>query len=196
MQVATAIRRGSALAAAAGMVIVGLAATAPSAEATTVYKGKVTANGGLSIRPAPSTHSGSDGKVAKGKTIKIDCKVPGSSVNGNRLWYALSGDKGWVSARYVDNVGAAPKYCPASDTEFGDGRTRDALNMRSGPHFNDAKRGTLKKGQRVNAVCYVKSSAGVDNNFRWYLLDNDSWVSAAYVKRLSTPGTNWVPCAE
>ena len=196
MRFATAIRRGAALAAAAGIATVSLAATATTAEATTVYKGKVTANGGLTIRPAPSTHSGSKGSVAKGATIKIDCKVPGTKVGGNRLWYALSGNKGWVTARYVDNIGAAPKYCPASDTEYGDGRTTDVLNMRSGPHFNDASTGTLKKGARITAVCSVKSSASVGGNNTWYLLDNDSWVSGAYVKRLSTPGTNWPPCAE
>lgn len=196
MRFTAAIRRGSALALAAGFAIVGMAATATTADATTVYKGKVTANGGLTVRPAPSTHSGGKGTIAKGKTIKIDCKVPGTKVSGNKLWYALSGNKGWVTARYVDNIGAAPKYCPASDTEYGDGKTTDVVNLRSGPHFNDSKTGTLKKGKRVKATCYVKSSAGIDDNYRWYLLDNDSWVSAAYIKRLSTPGTNWVPCAE
>lgn len=182
--------------AAAAIATAGLVATTTTADATTTYKGKVTANGGLSVRSAPSTHTGSNSTIGQGKTIKIDCKVPGTTVNGNKLWYALSGDRGWVTARYVDNIGAAPKYCPASDTEYGSGRTTAVLNMRSGPHFNDARTGTLHKGKKVTAVCYAKSSAGVGNNHRWYLLDNDSWVSAAYVKRLSTPGTNWVPCAE
>jgi uncharacterized protein YraI len=196
MRSATAIRRGAGLTAAAAIAMVGLVTTTTPAEATTVYKGKVTANGGLTVRSAPSTHSGSKSTIARGKTITIDCKVPGSTVNGNKLWYALSGNRGWVTARYVDNIGAAPKYCPASDTEYGAGRTTAAVNLRSGPHFNDAKAGTLPKGRNVTAVCYVKSSAGVDGNHRWYLLKNDSWVAAAYVKRLSTPGTNWVPCAE
>ncbi len=196
MRVSSAIRRGAALAAAAAIAIVGLAATAGTAEAATSYKGKITANGGVTVRPAPSTHAGSKGTIAKGKTISIDCKVPGTKVDGNTLWYALSGNKGWVSARYVSNVGAAPKYCPAFDTEFGDGRTTATVNLRSGPHFNDAKAGSLAKGKAVNVVCFVKSSAGVGGNYQWYLLDNKKWVSAAYVKRLSTPATNWVPCAE
>ncbi len=196
MRVSTAIRRGAALAAAAGVAIVGLAATAGTAEAATVYKGKVTANGGITVRPAPSVHTGSKGTIAKGKTISIDCKVPGTKVDGNTLWYALTGNKGWVSARYVANVGAAPKYCPAFDTERGDGRTTEIVNRRQGPHFNDAKVGTLAKGKAVSVVCYVKSSAGIGGNFQWYQLTDKSWVTAAYVKRLSTPGTNWVPCAE
>lgn len=195
MRVITGIRRSAALAIAAGIAIAGLG-MATSAEAATSYKGKVTANGGLNIRPAPSTHSGIAGSVAKGKTITIDCKVPGTTVGGNRLWYALSGKKGWVSARYVDNIGAAPKLCPAFDTEFGVGRTTAVLNQRSGPHFNDSLRGALPKGKKVQVRCYVKSSAGVDNNFTWYLLDNNNWVSAYYVKRLSVPASNWVPCAE
>lgn len=196
MRVSTAIRRGAALAAAAGIAIVGLAATAGTAEAATVYKGKVTASGGLTVRPAPSIHTGSKGTIAKGTTISIDCKVPGTVVGGNSLWYALSGNKGWVSARYVANVGVAPKYCPADDTEFGDGRTTAAVNMRRGPHFNDVKVGTLAKGKSVTVVCYVKSTAGVGGNFQWYQLTNKTWVTAAYVKRLATPASNWVPCAD
>lgn len=194
MRVSGVIRRVAAVALASGVAIASFALTAGTADAATTYKGKVTANGGLTIRPAPSTHSGSNGSVAKGKTITIDCKVPGTSVGGNRLWYKLSNDKGWVAARYVSNIGAAPKYCPSADTEYGSGRTTAVLNMRKGPHFNDAKTGTLAKGKNVQVVCYVKSSAGVGDNFRWYLLDNKSWVSAYYVKRLNVPASNWVPC--
>jgi len=189
------IRRVAALAAASGIAVASLALTAVSADAATTYQGKVTANGGLTIRSAPSTHTSNNGTVAKGKTVTIACKVPGSSVDGNRLWYKLSNGKGWLAARYVDNVGKAPKYCPSDDTEYGDGRTTATVNTRKGPHFNDAKTGTLAKGKRVTVVCYVKSTAGVDGNFTWYQLDNKSWVTAAYVKRLNTPATNWVPCA-
>lgn len=195
MRFVTAMHRGARLAAAAAIVVGGLVATTSTADAAPVYKGKVTANGGLTVRSAPTTHAGVKSTVAKGQKIKIDCKVPGTTVSGNKLWYALTGKRGWVTARYVDNIGAAPKYCPAEDTEYGNGRTTAKINLRSGPHFNDAKAGSLKKGKKVSAVCYVKSTAGVDGNFRWYLLKNDSWVSAEYVKRLSTPGTNWVPCA-
>lgn len=196
MRVTAAIRRGAALAAAAGIAIVAMAATAGTAEAATTYKGKVTATGGIKVRTAPTTHAGIKGTIAKGTTITIDCKVPATKVDGNRLWYALTGNKGWVSARYVANIGTAPKYCPAADTEHGDGRTTAVVNLRSGPHFNDVKTGTLAAGTRVAAVCYVKSSAGVGGNYQWYLLTNNSWVTAAYVKRLATPATNWVPCAE
>ncbi len=166
MRVSSAIRRGAALAAAAAIAIVGLAATAGTAEAATSYKGKITANGGVTVRPAPSTHAGSKGTIAKGKTISIDCKVPGTKVDGNTLWYALSGNKGWVSAARLQR-GRRAEYCPAFDTEFGDGRTTATVNLRSGPHFNDTKAGSLAKGKAVNVVCFVKSSAGVGGNYQW-----------------------------
>lgn len=195
MRVSGVIRRVAALALASGVAVATMALTAGSAEAATTYKGKVTASGGLTIRSAPSTHTSNKGNVAKGTTISIVCKVPGTSVGGNRLWYKLSNGKGWVTARYVTNIGTAPKYCPSADTEHGDGRTTAAVNRRQGPHFNDVKLGTLASGTRVAVVCYVKSTAGVGTNFTWYQLTDKSWVTAAYVKRLNTPATNWVPCA-
>ncbi|GAB3745414.1 SH3 domain-containing protein [Microlunatus parietis] len=195
MRVSGVIRRVAALALASGVAVATMAMTAGTANAATTYKGKVTANGGLTIRSAPSTHTSNNGNVAKGTTITIACKVPGTRVDGNGLWYKLSNGKGWVTARYVTNIGSAPKYCPSADTEYGDGRTTAAVNMRRGPHFNDVKTGVVYEGTRVAVVCYVKSTAGVNGNYLWYQLTNKSWVTAAFVKRLNTPASNWVPCA-
>lgn len=174
-------------------VAVGSLAAATPAQAQGGFKGKVIAKNGLVVRTAPSTHAGSAGSVAQGTTISIDCKVTGTRVDGNTLWYELSNGNGWVSARYVDNIGAAPDRCPAEATEYGVGQTTTGLTMRTGPTTADTVQGALPSGTKVNVTCYVNSQ-NVGGERQWYLLDNGSWVSAAYVTRIPAEPSNWVPC--
>ncbi|HIT76350.1 MAG TPA: SH3 domain-containing protein [Candidatus Avipropionibacterium avicola] len=177
---------------AAGLAVGSVAAASP-AHAAGGYKGKVIAKKGLVIRSAPSSHAKATGSLEKGDKISLDCKANGPKVDGNGMWYELSNGKGWVTARYVDNIGAAPKLCPVADTEFGVGKTKSGVNMRSGPTTDDSIRGALPKGTKVTVRCYVKSEK-VGSHQLWYLLDNGSWVSAANVKRLDVPASNWVRC--
>lgn len=195
MRVSAWIRRAVGLAAATGVVVATALATTAPAEAAAAYKGKIIAQGGLKIRTAPTIYAGSPGSIARGTTIMIDCKVVGSRVDGNRLWYALSGNRGWVAARYVENIGAAPILCPSAATEYGEGRTTATVNRRLGPTTRDVRVGTLASGTRVTVRCYV-SSQRIGETRLWYLLTNGSWITAAYVKRLAIPATNWVPCTE
>jgi len=190
------ISRAAAITAISGLAATaGVLGAASNAEAITTYTGKVTANGGLTIRTGPSSHVGTKGGVAKGATVKIDCKVVGTNVDGNRYWYALSGNRGWVSARYVANVGAAPKYCPANDTERGFGKATTGVNLRQGPSVNDVRVGSVAAGVALDVTCYALGQS-IHGNQVWYHLTNGSWVSAQYAKRVPAPATNWVPCAE
>jgi uncharacterized protein YraI len=76
-------------------------------------KGTVTAD--LSVRRGPNTADNRIGSLDKGSSFRIVCQQPGTSVNGNNRWYLTTSNassaKGWVSARYVDNVGKAPQWC-------------------------------------------------------------------------------------
>ncbi len=176
----------------ATLFVVTPAATVPP---WTKYKGKVIAIGGLTIRSAPSTHTSNKGIVANGTTVTIDCKVHGTSVGGNRRWYRLTNGKGWVSARYVTNIGSAPRYCPIDDTAGGGtSHTTAAVNRRQGPHLNDAWFGTLPKGTEIHVICSVKSTARVGGNYTWFLLTDRSWVTDAYLKRVVTRPSNWGLC--
>ncbi|WP_432134089.1 SH3 domain-containing protein [Streptomyces sp. bgisy154] len=75
-------------------------------------KGVVTANGGLLLRSAP-TRAGQVIRVAaKGEIVSIYCKTGGETVGGNPLWYLLTdGTWAWGAARYIDNIGPAPRWC-------------------------------------------------------------------------------------
>ena len=90
------------------------------------------ANGGLTVRHLPTTASAVEGKFNNGQQIEIICKVRGSSVNGNNLWYALPPTLNeWVSARYVQNIEAAPRWCGSTQRFIG--RTTAAVKKRAAP---------------------------------------------------------------
>lgn len=76
------------------------------------YKGIVTAIGGLRLRSAPNRGSAIIRVVPQGSIVNIFCKVGGENVDGNPLWYLLTdGTWAWGAARYIDNIGAAPRFC-------------------------------------------------------------------------------------
>ncbi|MEV6958714.1 SH3 domain-containing protein [Streptomyces sp. NPDC051207] len=75
------------------------------------YKGVVTAHT-LALRSAPNRGSRIIRYVHKGDIVKIFCKTGGQTVDGNPLWYLLpDGTWAWGSARYINNIGPAPRWC-------------------------------------------------------------------------------------
>ncbi|WP_404192507.1 SH3 domain-containing protein [Streptomyces tauricus] len=76
------------------------------------YKGRVSAPGGLNLRDKPTRGSAVIGFAEYGEVVSIFCKTPGQSVQGNHLWYLLAdGTWAWGAARYIDNIGASPRWC-------------------------------------------------------------------------------------
>ncbi|MEU3899636.1 SH3 domain-containing protein [Streptomyces sp. NPDC045251] len=75
------------------------------------YRGVVTAHR-LALRTSP-TRGGEVIRYAhRGETVRIYCKTPGDKVKGNPLWYLLTdGTWAWGAARYIDNIGPAPRWC-------------------------------------------------------------------------------------
>lgn len=174
------IRRAVIALAAVTVIPLGLLAAAGSAQAATTYQGKVTT--GVNVRSAPTSAAPKTGSLARGTTVTIQCKVYGPSVAGNDLWYKLSTGR-WVTARYIDNIGAAPRFC-GSGTEY-NGRvsSQTSLAVRSGPHTANAKVSSVPRGGQVFIVCKVDSQR-IDGNPRWYQLVGDGggqWVAARYV---------------
>ncbi|MBQ0853424.1 SH3 domain-containing protein [Streptomyces sp. NPDC057621] len=76
------------------------------------YKGRISAPGGLNLRDKPTRSSAVIGFAEYGEVVSIFCKTPGQSVQGNTLWYLLAdGTWAWGAARYIDNIGASPRWC-------------------------------------------------------------------------------------
>ncbi|MEV3855197.1 SH3 domain-containing protein [Streptomyces sp. NPDC050095] len=77
-----------------------------------VYKGRVVAHGGLLLRDAPTRGSRVIRTEPYNAIVPIFCKTGGDDVAGNRLWYLLTdGTWAWGSAKYINNIGAAPRWC-------------------------------------------------------------------------------------
>lgn len=76
-----------------------------------LYKGVVTADT-LALRSAPNRGSQVIRYAHKGEIVSIFCKTGGETVKGNPLWYLLTdGTWAWGAARYIDNIGPAPRWC-------------------------------------------------------------------------------------
>ncbi|GHH41236.1 hypothetical protein [Streptomyces candidus] len=83
------------------------AAGTESAQATARHgvAGKVTAKHGQFVRSRPTTHSARIGSYRGHAMVRIACKVRGQNVAGNAVWFKLWDRSGWMSAKYVDNLG-------------------------------------------------------------------------------------------
>ncbi|MGX9884155.1 SH3 domain-containing protein [Streptomyces sp. NPDC002276] len=76
-----------------------------------LYRGVVTASE-LALRSRPDRGSRIIRYAYRGERVSIFCKTSGSNVQGNHLWYLLTdGTWAWGSARYIDNIGPAPRWC-------------------------------------------------------------------------------------
>lgn len=71
-------------------------------------KGRTTAT--VTGRSGPTTSDSARSTYRKGTTLNIQCKVTSQRIGGNSLWYLTSTGR-WVPARYVKNVGMAPRQC-------------------------------------------------------------------------------------
>ena len=164
--------------AAAGVAVVA-ASTAPAQAHG--YTGTVTGENGVNVRTAPTVHGDATGTLPKGETVTLECKVRGTAVDGNDLWYAVHEGTEWVSARFVENAGPAPKWCPQSDTETATGTVSSDLNVRQGPTTADRRMDTLPAGSRVELRCSVASQP-VGDDHTWYATTSGQWVTGAYLE--------------
>jgi len=163
----------------------GLIAATP-AQAADGAEGKVTATS-LTVRYGPTTASKARGSFKQGQIIPLHCKIRGTSVGGNDIWYALPPTLNeWVSARYVTNVGAVPGWC-GSDERFV-GKATAKLTKRTGPTAASSSAGAVAKGAGVDIICKLPGQ-NVNGNTRWYHLTDGRWVAARYVSNVGRAPT-------
>lgn len=109
----TGVAAAAALVATAAVPAVAQTSAAPGADGSApVYKGRVIAKSGLLLRDAPTRGA----KVVRSEPyraiVPIFCKTSGDSVGGNSYWYLLTdGTWAWGSAKYIQNIGAVPRWC-------------------------------------------------------------------------------------
>jgi hypothetical protein len=159
---------------------------ATPAHATDGGDGKVVATS-LTVRYGPTAATKALGHFTQGDIIPLACKVHGTPVDGNDIWYSLPPTLNeWVSARYVENVGAAPDFC-GTDERFV-GKTTVKLTKRTGPTAKASSAGSVAKGAKLTIICKLPGQ-NVHGNTRWYYLTDGRWVSARYVSNVgAAPG--------
>ncbi|MFJ8541264.1 SH3 domain-containing protein [Streptomyces sp. NPDC093586] len=75
------------------------------------YLGRVTADR-LALRTSPTRGSEVIRYARRGEIVHIYCKTTGDTVQGNPRWYLLTdGTWAWGAARYIANIGPAPRWC-------------------------------------------------------------------------------------
>jgi hypothetical protein len=123
----------------------------------------------------------------KGTHVYVLCKLNGVPVDGNKRWYNLADDYNatqWVPARYVTNIGPAPKACSArAELAFGKVIAKPSLTKRAKPTSKSAAKGTIRYGTKVDILCKT-TGPKVGGNALWYQLTNGRWVTARYVDNL------------
>ncbi|NED94057.1 SH3 domain-containing protein [Phytoactinopolyspora alkaliphila] len=185
MNIRHRVRKLAVAVGAATVIPLGMIATAPLAQASHApYEGKVTASS-LNVRSAPTGASAKAGSLSRGTTVKLQCKVIGPRVGGNDLWYKLANGN-WVTARYVSNVGKAPRFCGDGREYSGKVIAQKSLAVRSGPSTANLKVSSAPRGIVLPIVCKVDNQK-IDGNARWYQLTGDGggqWVSARYVSNV------------
>lgn len=75
------------------------------------HRGVVTA-GRLALHSAPNRGSQVVRYAHRGEVVPIHCRTAGPSVKASPLWHLLTdGTWAWGAARYIDNLGPAPRWC-------------------------------------------------------------------------------------
>ncbi|MEU1149074.1 SH3 domain-containing protein [Streptomyces sp. NPDC005863] len=77
--------------------------------------GTVVSGPDLKVRDEPSTHGTILAKMPYGSEDRVKCAVRGTTVHGNPHWYWLEGERGWVSAAYIDTGGRHVPNCNSTD---------------------------------------------------------------------------------
>lgn len=155
----------------------GLLATTAPADAASTYRGKVTVSS-LTVRTAPSARAAIGGYYDRGN-IPLVCKVRGESVQGNDIWYKVPMvGHGFVSARYVRNVGPTPRWCTGNRVPV---KAMVTIPVRKAPLTSAAQVRTVRKGSTVTAICAVGSQQ--KNGPQWYYLADGRWISSKNLRQ-------------
>ncbi|MEW2412782.1 SH3 domain-containing protein [Streptomyces sp. NPDC046866] len=130
--------------------------------------GKVVARGSLKVRNYPSTSARVIGQVKSEQRVAILCKIRGEKVDGNDLWYRL-----YIKNKHSD--------------EHGDGREDDGRGDEeeeaTDEGATDEEEGADDWGDSDDSAdrAVARKDRGGDDKQQ-----EKAWVSARYVKNLST----------
>ena len=153
---------------------------------TTINK-KMKTTEAMNIRSSASTSGSVVGSLSKGTTFTATSMKTGTSVNGNKNWYYVSG-KGWVSGAYLTTTSSSSNNSGSTTTNQ-KMKTTDILNVRSDASTSSSITGSLSKGATVT-VTATKTGTTVNGTNKWYYVSGKGWVSGAYLTAASSGSSN------
>lgn len=141
----------------------------------------------LNVRSDASTSSRVVTTLGQGVTVTVTAKKNGTSVEGNKAWYYVSG-KGWVSGAYLTTTSSSSNN-NGSTTTNQQMKTTEILNVRSDASTSSSITGSLSKGATVT-VTATKTGTTVNGTNKWYYVSGKGWVSGAYLTSASSGSSN------
>ena len=141
----------------------------------------------LNVRSDASTSSRVVTTLGQGVTVTVTAKKNGTSVEGNKTWYYVSG-KGWVSGAYLTTTSSSSNN-NGSTTTNQKMKTTEILNVRSDASTSSSITGSLSKGATVT-VTATKTGTTVNGTNKWYYVSGKGWVSGAYLTAASSGASN------
>lgn len=75
-------------------------------------EGQVVAPEPLNVRSGPGLDYWANGTIDPGSVVWLGCKVEGTDIGGNDIWYRLADGSGWVTGYYVYHDDYVP-WCDA-----------------------------------------------------------------------------------
>lgn len=154
-----------------------------SDNSSTTINQKMKTTAALNVRSSSSTSSSVVATLTQGATVNVTNTKTGTSVNGNKTWYYVSG-KGWVSGAYVTSVNDSSGSSNSSSSINQKMKTTDTLNIRSDASTSNSIAGSLTKGTTIT-VTATKTGTTVNGTNKWYYVSGKGWVSGAYLTTVS-----------
>ena len=148
---------------------------------------KMKTTAALNVRSDASTSSRVVTTLGQGVTVTVTAKKNGTSVEGNKTWYYVSG-KGWVSGAYLTTTSSSSNNS-GSTTTTQKMKTTEILNVRSDASTSSSITGSLSKGATVT-VTATKTGTTVNGTNKWYYVSGKGWVSGAYLTAASSGSSN------
>lgn len=148
---------------------------------------KMKTTAALNVRSDASTSSRVVTTLGQGVTVTVTAKKNGTSVDGNKTWYYVSG-KGWVSGAYLTTTSSSSNSSGSTTTNQ-KMKTTEILNVRSDASTSSSITGSLSKGATVT-VTATKTGTTVNGTNKWYYVSGKGWVSGAYLTAASSGSSN------
>lgn len=148
---------------------------------------KMKTTAALNVRSDASTSSRVVTTLGQGVTVTVTAKKNGTSVEGNKTWYYVSG-KGWVSGAYLTTTSSSSNNSGSTTTNQ-KMKTTEILNVRSDASTSSSITGSLSKGSTVT-VTATKTGTTVNGTNKWYYVSGKGWVSGAYLTAASSGSSN------